>query len=798
MRNFILCWAVLLSSFSLQAQTNTHFFGNIHSEYTGRPLSNVRVYIPSDTINVFTNSDGYFNVIVEQDSFVVLLERPGFEQLVVSVKMGDKASGKLPHVLVPNSRKTEKATILNPEESGSFTLKLREIFNTEYTHYSPNSLTNQIVTDIESDKIIMDRSELDATPFIFSEPDLTKALQIQPGIEFASDGYSDMTVRGGGLGQNQILLDGAPVYSLGHFEGYVSNFNTGMIEDVVVYKAAFPARYGGRLSSVVDVKSKAGNAEEAEVDLAVSPVLGNFNIGLPLDDKGKSSLGVSFRRSYIDLLFQSPDQEIFFRDFNSKLHLNLNAKNTLTFSFNSLKDKIKVSGSEFNDTNTNVKELDFTFDITVKNQTTSAKWLHVFNNKLTSNFSAYYTNYSNGITLNETDYTAPFGSNAISDYKVRFSAGEVGLNGDFELRKTKKMLLRFGLQNRLHLNNSGSLVDKRYDIDGNLLVNGQYGDTVLQKGIETSVYVENEYRYSSKLAFNVGLRATLYAYQQFTGFYPEPRFSGRYMLSEQSSMKFSYARMHQFMHLYNTDGAASDNFVAYLPASDNLKPQASDIISIGYYTKPHKHFRFVSEAYFKRLSNQPIYYAADLFDRDDIEANSLVGSGQVFGWENSIKYVSDNTIFWASVTLSKATRTYDELNRGEAFSFDYDRRVIGKLGWTINLENFVFSVFGVGATGNPFTLPTSKYRDIDGGVVLAYDEINNYRSTHHARMDAKFEWHFADEVQSLELSIYNLLGTRNINSIYSQRDDTTTNYKYTAYTTGSFSFLPFITYRVKI
>ena len=224
----------------------------------------------------------------------------------------------------------------------------------------------------------------------------------------------------------------------------------------------------------------------------------------------------------------------------------------------------------------------------MKNQTTTADWFHIFNKKTTATFTGYYTNYSNGITLNETDYTAPIGSNAISDYSVRFSAGEVGAQADFEHRKNKKMLLRYGLQNRFHLNNSGSLVDKRYTIDGDLISDDQYGDTVIQTGIETSVYIENEYTYNDKLAFNAGLRGTVYSYHDFTRFYPEPRFSGRYLLSSSSSVKFSYARMHQFMHLYNTDGTATDNFVVYLPASTNLKPQVSDIVSLGYHTKPGK------------------------------------------------------------------------------------------------------------------------------------------------------------------------------------------------------------------
>ncbi|MFT5512989.1 MAG: hypothetical protein ACI8SE_001388 [Bacteroidia bacterium] len=795
MRKYILIWLLLASANITFAQIEYHFSGFITSNETGRPQSNVRISVSSDSVETTTNAAGFFNLILSVDSFEAFLEKSGFEETKLKVTIRDvKSSLIMP--LTDMSRGAPKTKKITANEAGLFDIPLKPFFNTEYTHYTPSSFTDLIIADVESDKIVMDRSELDAIPFIFSEPDVSKALQIHPGVDFATDGYSDMTVRGGGLGQNQILLDGTPVYGLGHFEGYISNFSSNMTEEVVLYKAAFPARYGGRLSSVMDVKSSAGNAEDATVNMAISPVLGNFNIGLPLGNG--NAIGVSFRRSYIDLLFQVPDQQLFFRDFNTKLDLNLNDKNKLTLSYFSLKDKIQLSGSEFNDSMPNVKELDFSFDVTLKNQTASGNWLHIFDKKTTANFSAYYTNYSNGIVLKETDYTAPIGSNAISDYTVRFSAGEIGAQADIEHRKNKKMLLRYGLQNRLHLNNSGSLVDKRYTIDGDLITDDQYGDTVIQMGIETSLYIEDEYRYSDKLSFNAGLRATLYSYHDFTRVYPEPRFSGRYLLSKSASLKFSYARMHQFMHLYNTDGVATDNFVVYLPAGEKLKPQSSDIISFGYHSRPNKRLRFSSEAYYKLLGNQPIFYAADLFDRGDMEANSLVGTGVVVGLENSIKYIGDNMMFWASATFSNATRKYDELNRGESFSFDYDRRVIGKIGYIMNLDNFVFSVIGVGATGNPFTLPTSKYRDIDGGVVLAYDEINNYRSTHHARIDAKFEWHFSDEVQSIELMVYNLLGTRNIQSIYSERDTSTTTYKYTAFTNSSYPFFPFITYRVKI
>jgi hypothetical protein len=798
MRKHFLLWSLLVSALFSQAQNPQIFAGFAVSDFSGRTLQHVRLSIPQDSIDVMTNEHGYFSIEVTSFSFTIFVEKQGYENLELYVRPTSDGNS----FIVTQKKEGRKGKIntktITPDSEDLYSIALSPIFNLEYTHYTPASLSDQIIYDVESDKIIMDRAELESIPFIFSEADVSKALQIHPGIDFANDGFSDMTVRGGGLGQNQVLLDGVPVYNIGHFNGYVSNFNSAMTEEVTMYKAAFPARYGGRLASVMDVKSSAGNSKEATVNLAVSPALGNINVGLPIDDKG-SSLGIGFRRSYIDLLFSGLDgQELVFRDFNTKLHLKLNPKNSLTLSFFSLKDKIAINGVEYNDTNDLLVELDYSISLVLKNQTTSANLFHIYNKRLTGSFTGYYTNYSNGISLHEKDYTAPIGSNAISDYSVRFSAGEVGANGDFEYRKDKKMLLRFGLQNRLHLNNSGSLIDKRYTIDSTLLSDDQYGDTTIQTGIETSFYVENEYKYSNKLSFNVGLRATLYSYHKLTNIYPEPRISGRYLLSNKASIKFSYARMHQFMHLYNTDGTATDNFIVYLPSNEKLLPEASNIFTVGYNTKPNSKMRFVSEAYVKTLANQPIFYAADLFDRADMVANSLVGTGTVIGIENSFKYVAENSMFWVSATFSKATRKYEELNRGEAFSFDYDRRLVGKMGFVINYENFVFSITAVGATGNPYTLPTSKYRDIEGGVVLAYDEINNYRATHHARVDTKFEWHFADEIQSLELSIYNLMGTRNVSSIFSRRDDTTTTYKYTAYTTPSYAFLPFITYRIKI
>mgnify|MGYP000698811670 CR=1 FL=1 len=786
--------SILTSSFAF-CQKEYHFHGYIASEEQGITLSNARVFVETDTVETLTNNAGYFNLVVSNDTFIVSIEKQGYMTRLLKVVLNE--DGQRPSSISHNSSQNDK-------KNGYFTiygeelviLKLEEIFNNEYTIFFPPSLTDREVHDVQSDKIVLNRAELDHLPFIFSEPDVTKALQYSPGVEFAIDGLSDMTVRGGGLGQNQILLNGVPVYGLGHLMGYVSNFNSNMTDEVTLYKAAFPARYGGRLASVMEVSADAGNAEDATIDIAVSPVLGNLNVGLPLGING-SSLGISFRRSYVDILFQLPGQELFVRDFNTKLNIVVNEKDRLILNFYSLRDRVKFSGQDTSDS-TGMVDLEFEIDLVSKNQTMSAQYLHVHNKRLSGSATAYYTNFSNGVSLKETDFSVPIGSNAISDYSVKFSAGEVGLNTDFELRKDKKTMIRFGLQNRLHLSNSGSSIEKRYDIAANLLSDNQYGDTILQKGFETSLYGEYEYEHSKKLKFNAGLRTTLYTFKGFTGLYPEPRFSGRYIIDKSSSIRLSYARVNQYVHLFNTDGSAQDQFVSYLPATENLKPQKSNIFTLGFAKRPNADLTLLSEFYYKTLGNQPIFYASDVFDRNDIEANSLVGTGEVIGWENSMKFTLDNTMLFASVSLSNATRQYEELNRGDAFSFDYDRRFIGKVGFVYNYDRFVMSATGVFATGNPYTLPTSKYRDVNGDIVLAYDEINNYRSVEYSRIDAKVEWFLRDEIQSIEFMVYNLLGTDNVQSIFSQRDSTSTNSRYIAYARSSFRFIPFLTYRLRI
>ncbi len=750
------------------AQESRIFCGYVRSDLNAKTLANVRISVPTDSIETFSNSIGYFNLEVSSDTVTVFMERAGFHDLHHNF---DRNNGD------------------------PFFIEMEPLENFEYNAFTPSSISNGLVYSPQSDQIIMDKTEARNLPFIFSEPDVVKALQIYPGVDFASDGYADMIVRGGGLGQNLMLLDGAPVYGLGHTIGFVSNFNTDMVDDITLYKAAFPARFGGRLASVTEVKSNAGNGKNATVHLAASPILANLNVGLPVDQRG-SSLGFSIRRSYIDLLLNTNELDIVFRDFNTKLNLIISDKSSLTVSFFSLRDINKQSFTDSDSLGNPILATDFS--LSMRNRTTSARFNQIHNKRLIGAYTVYYTHFNNSILLEEQDFVQASGGAAFSDLDVNFSAGEIGASADYEYRKDKKSLIRFGLQNKIHQYNSGSLIQTSYDSMRKITDQDKFGDTVLRNGLEMALYVEDEYRFSDKLKVNIGVRNVFYSFNGFNKFYFEPRLQGRYLLNKKSSVKFSYTRVNQFTHLYNTDGDATDYFLIWLPASEKLKPEGSHIISLGYASKPTSNVQFLSEAYYKTLSNQPIFYSADLFDQTDIQANSLVGRGNAMGWENSIRYVDEESVYYISGTWSKTTRNYDDLNRGESFYFDYDRRLVGKAGFIYSSGNFIFSVSGVLATGNPYTLPTSKYRDIDGGIVLAYDEINNYRAYAHKRLDLKAEWFFSDGVQSLELMIYNMFGNRNINSIYSQRDSNSQNQRYIAYSTSSFVFLPFVTYRLRI
>ncbi|MFT5480849.1 MAG: hypothetical protein ACI9NN_001817, partial [Bacteroidia bacterium] len=265
-----------------------------------------------------------------------------------------------------------------------------------------------------------------------------------------------------------------------------------------------------------------------------------------------------------------------------------------------------------------------------------------------------------------------------------------------------------------------------------------------------------------------------------------------------ASVKFSYAVSNQFLHLYLNGSPNTTS--AWLPATELLKPESSTQLNVGYVRKFTEKLTLESDVYFKQMNNLVLFYNTNFLRNQSPETNAIVGEGRSVGFENILKYKSASTQFWLGYTLSKFDRTFEGINDAETFDFDYNRLHNLKTTLIYHFERFVLSTNLVVASGNPFTLPNAKYRDINGRVVLSYDEINNYQSAPYFRSDIKIQYfvgdYYSDFTQSVELTLYNISANQNVSEIYSQLDKSRPNQAYQAVKVSNFYFFPSASYRL--
>lgn len=764
---FIVLFAL---SFHVHAQYSFAIDGYIKDQNTGDAISGARVSIDKGGVETFTNRYGYYSISVPANQIVLTVEYQGF-------------------LTVRNTLNIEKDQQIN------FSLKHNLVDN--LTNFESLVASQNVLTDPQSSKIDIPIGTLKQIPYLFSENDVVKGLQMFPGVAFGPDGTSDLFVRGGEAGQNLMLLDGTPVYSQGHFFGYISNFNTAVVNNIQIYKGAFPARYGGRISSVIDVTSNSGNSEEVRGSLTISPILANINISLPVDKKG-SGLSFAGRRSYIDILLAPAlgTDIIRFGDFQTKLDLKLNPKNSLTLSYYNLNDNINFT---FDETDSNTS-LSYEFGLKDINRTATVRWNSNQSKRLFSSVSASYSGFKHLENIKETNLKPLPGNPTRVLNDVIFSMSDLSLNGDLEYNYSNKNFLRFGMQNIVHMFLPGLLTQEKRDNINTLMSHEKFGDSTVRKSMEIALYIEDEVRFDELLKVNFGYRNVIYAHSNKVAVYPEPRISGRQKIDSISSFKFSAMRVNQFVHLYN-NGSLESEVVVYIPADDVLKPEVSNQLSIGYARQIKSKVEWQWDAYYKTLDNQILFYNIDYFDKDAFSRNALIGKGTSYGLENFIKYNYLDFSAWFSYDISVSKRIFDDLNRGESFFYDYDRRHTFKTSFVMSFDQWIFSSNIVFASGNPFTLPNAKYRDIDGRLVLSYDEINNYRSKTYFRTDIKLQyfWGLSEDFNhSFELTIYNLTANPNISNIYSELDRDFPNQKYRAMKVSNFLFMPSVSYKLTI
>ena len=640
--------------------------------------------------------------------------------------------------------------------------------------------------------------EMNNVPVIFGEKDVLKTIQLLPGVKSAGEGNSGFYVRGGGADQNLILLDEATVYNASHLLGFFSSFNSDAIKDLTLYKGAMPAEYGGRLASVVDVKMIDGNNQSFHASGGIGLISSRLNLEGPLV-KDKSSFMLSGRRTYADVFLglsrdsSIRDNSLYFYDFNAKANYILNKKNRLFLSGYFGRDKLGFGK---------------TFGIDYGNSTATLRWNHIFNGRLFLNNSLIYSNYNYNIEI----------KSGVNNIIIKSKIEDLAIKTDFQYFINNDNKINFGTQITRHLLSPG-IVDASANSSFNSLT------LPVKKALEAAAYFNHEYAPNANLRINYGIRLTSFSllgpgnfntYDSAsnilqtitktdnsavkTYFNPEPRFSASWLLNPLSSVKASYTRNVQNLHLLSNSAAINPTDI-WIPSSLQVKPEIADQVAVGYYANDKQFaFDFFVEAYYKWMQNQVDYKnGAQLRANENVESQLLFGTGRAYGLEWFLKKKTGKLTGWISYTLARTERSVPGINNGNWYPARQDQThniaIVGiyqtNSRWTIS-ANWVYN------TGNAVTFPSGKYR-LNGQNVYYYTERNGYRFPDYHRLDLAATLKNKPKPGregSWTFSLYNVYGRENTYSI-EFKDDPNNPGKTIAEQTALFKWVPSITYNFK-
>ena len=579
-------------AFFLQAQDVT-ISGTIKDGENGEDLIGATVAVPELGLGTSSNAYGFYSLSVPTgDTLNVVFSYVGFQSQTFSLLL---------------------------RQDTTFNINLTTGVQLDEVVVKANSFREQINSTEMSVEAITTR-EAKLVPVLLGESDILKTIQLKPGIPSGSEGRTGLFVRGGAQDQNLIVLDEAVVYNANHLFGFFSTFNTDAVKDLKIYKGGFPAEYGGRLSSVIDVKLKDGNNQK----FAGSGGLGLISSRLTLEgpiQKDKSSFIVSGRRTYVDLLTRqvnranegnedfSPIPDYFFYDLNAKVNFQLSDKDRLFLSGYFGRDVFGFSSDFFN------------FDFDWGNATGTARWNHVFNPKLFANTTFTYSDYQYNINNQITGFSFGLGSNI----------ADASLKTDFFYAANNQHTIRFGAMATHHTFTVGRL--QAGSDDG--VVSFSAGQEF--QGVEFGAYVSDEMELSEALSVNAGLRFSGFNNDGKTYVGLEPRVAARYKLSERWALKSSYARMYQYLHLIANAGVALPTDIWY-PSTQRVQPQRSDQVATGASYLLGSQYFLNFELYYKWLDNQLQFVdGAQIFVNDELEDEFAVGEGRAYGMEFSIE-----------------------------------------------------------------------------------------------------------------------------------------------------------------
>lgn len=723
-------------------------------------------------VGASTNSYGFYSLTLEKGKYTLMYRSSGFETKEIIVDLVENISLDVELALPKDVQEMEDVVVTGEKENDNITSSGMNV-----TKFDPK--------DIET------------IPVIFGEKDIMKTLQLTPGIKTAGEGNSGFFVRGGGADQNLVLLDEAVVYNASHLLGFFSVFNSDAVKDVSLYKSGIPAEYGGRASSVMDVKMKDGNSKNFGVSGGIGLISSRLAVEGPIV-KDKGSFILSGRRSYLDIFLKlSKDEDIkntslYFYDLNAKANYKI-----------SKKDRIFVSGY-FGRDNFGFGD-DFGFDW--GNATGTIRYNRIISDKLFSNTSVIFSNYDYRFTIGTGDDA--FGVNSsIQDWNVK---------QDFSLFANKNNTVKFGFNAMHHTFKPGALTGGN-DSFNEIVLDSRYG-------IEFGAYVQNEQKIGPRFNIMYGLRYSgfdlvggdSFEFDENGDFLSsdttrgrwesikyhqglEPRLSLSYVISENNSVKLGYNRNYQYLHQLSNSTTSSPTDV-WVPSSNNIKPQIGDQIALGYYQNlKNNKFRISTEIYYKALQNQIDYRnGANLLLNDQVEGELVFGDGKAYGLELLLEKKKGKFTGWISYTLSRSLRQFDDINDGKVFSARQDRihDVAVVLMYNLTPSLALAGTF-IYYTGDAVTFPSGKY-EIGGNVIPLFTERNGYRMPDYHRADIGLTWYLKDKKRfehNLNFSIYNLYGRQNAFTISFEENSETGETE--AIQTSLFKVVPSITYNFKI
>lgn len=744
-------------SFCGYAQTIT--INGTVKDKEGELLPFASILLLPDSILVFTDAKGKFTLKTSTGQKRLQLTYTGYNTIVSAFSVKRDTTIRF----TPTSQLAELNEV---------TVSERRFSQSDWIETTRSS-TNTLTPD-----------EINSIPVLGGEADLIKVLQLLPGTVRGVEGSSDLFVRGGAADQNLVLLDDAPIYNTSHLFGFLSVFSPEILQNVESVNGAFPANYGGRLSSVLNVETKSDVADQTHVSGNIGLLASRLFVEQPII-KNKASIWISGRRTYIDQVVKLIDEELpyFFYDINGKIILTPTANDNIQISYYGGKDVLDIFRDRNNDGD------GFLTTYNSGNNSQSIRWQRTLSDGWSGKLSLIRTAYSYNI-FNSFEDNRSVASSDIEDLGARILLSKKFANG---------ATIMWGADWTRH-----DVSPSIFNVSGTFSEIFENSTAAGRVANEVAVHGQYEWNLSSRWMLNTGLRTSAAFMTNKNYVIPEPRISARYKIGKRETLKLSYSRMAQYVHRISNSAVTSPTDIWY-PVTDSIRPQTSHQVSIAWQKLLKRKIYVSVESYYKSMDDIIGFEeGTNLFFNTDFQSKLIQGKGSAYGLEFLVKKETGKFTGWLSYSLSWAWRTFEDLNNGERFPSRYDRRHNGAIVMQYAIsKNWSVSAVWEFISGSRFTPVIGQYTvtsptGVGVDLLPVYAPLNSVRLANSHRLDLgiKYKSNPTRKFQSeCFIGVYNAYNRASPIGINIEEDENTGALKYSQ--PGLFGILPFISYGFK-